>query len=207
MTSVSRAASKFGEWVGLTGAPGFFKSENVIDLIIADHREAESLYDKYKATTDQDEKQLIANNLVKVLVKHDECEQLLVYPLLREKIGGERGEQLYERSLKEHQDHRELLYDVKCTSLKTDPEFDAKLQKAIDSVFHHVKEEEEEVLPLLREHVTEDELRYVGTSFKAHKPLTATRPHPSAPAQGYPAALANVVLKPIDMVRDMLEGH
>lgn len=206
MATISRAASKFGEWVGLTGAPLFFKSDNVIDLIIADHKEAESLYEKYKTTTDQDEKQLIANNLVRVLVKHDECEQLLVYPLLREKIGGERGEQLYEKSLKEHQDHRELLYNVKCTSLKTDPEFDTKLKKAMDSVFHHVKEEEEEVLPLLREHVTEDELRYVGTSFKAHKPLTATRPHPGAPAQGYPAALANVVLKPIDMVRDMLEG-
>lgn len=207
MANVSRAASKFGEWVGLTGAPLFYKSENVIDLIIADHREAEALYEKYKSTTDLDEKQTIANNLVRVLVKHDECEQLLVYPLLREKIGGERGEQLYEKSLQEHQDHRELLYNVKCTSIKKDPEFDAKLKEAMDSVFHHVEEEEAEVLPLLRENLTEDELRYVGTSFKAHKPLTATRPHPSAPAQGYPAALANIILKPIDMVRDMLEGY
>lgn len=72
-----------------------------------------------------------------------------IYTLLREKIGGGRGDRLNKKILKEHQDNRELLYSVgKCTS----PELDVNLKKAMESVFYHI-EEEDKVLPLLREHV------------------------------------------------------
>jgi hemerythrin superfamily protein len=207
MSNVSKASSKFGEAVGLSGAPVFIKSDNIIDLILADHNNAKALYENYKISQDPETKRKTANNLIRELVLHDECEQLLVYPMLREKVGGEKGEQEYERSLKEHQEHRELLYAVKNTDFKKDPqEFDDKLKKAIDSVFDHVAKEEKEVLPLLKEHLTEDQLKKIGASFKAHKPLTATRPHPGAPSQGYPAAAASVMLKPFDAAKDFLEG-
>jgi hemerythrin-like domain-containing protein len=141
------------------------------------------------------------------LVVHDECEQLLVYPLLREKVGGETGEGHYERSIKEHQEHREMLYKVKNANIKEDPDFDNKLKQAMDAVLLHIEQEEKVVLPLLMEHLSEDDLKRIGTSFKAHKPLTATRPHPSAPSQGYPASLANAILKPFDMAMDFLEDN
>lgn len=207
MSDVSKASTKFGEAAGLSGAPVFIKSDSIIDLILADHSNAKALYENYKASEDLATKQKVANNLIRELVLHDECEQLLVYPMLREKVGGETGEKHYERSLAEHQEHRELLYSVKQSSVKESPnEFDARLKKAMDSVFHHIAQEEAEVLPLLREHLSEDDLKRIGASFKAHKPVTATRPHPSAPRQGYPAALGNAVLKPFDALRDWLEG-
>jgi hypothetical protein len=67
----------------------------------------------------------------------------------------------------------------------------------MESVLHHAEQE-------VREHLTEDQLKIIGASFKAHIPLADTRPHPGAPQQVYPAAVANVVLKPSDMVRDFL---
>lgn len=202
MSNISKAASKFGKTIGLTGAPVFIKSDNIIDLIKNDHNEAKELYEKYKKTENKDDKKNICNKLIKKLVQHDEVEQLLVYPLLREKIGGKIGEEHYERSLSEHQDHRDLLYNVKKSNISNDIDFDNKLEIAMISVFDHVKKEESEVLPLLNENLSEDDLKRVGSSFKAHKFTAVTRPHPNAPSQGLPAALANVVTKPFDILKD-----
>ncbi|KAG1563501.1 hypothetical protein G6F50_011945 [Rhizopus delemar] len=202
MSNISKAASKIGKTIGLTGAPVFIKSDNIIDLIKKDHNEAKELYEKYKKTENKDDKKNICNKLIKKLVQHDEVEQLLVYPLLREKIGGKIGEEHYERSLSEHQDHRNLLYDVKKSNISNDIDFDKKLEIAMISVFEHVKKEESEVLPLLNENLSEDDLKRVGSSFKAHKLTAVTRPHPNAPSQGLPAGLANVVTKPFDILKD-----
>lgn len=205
MSNISKAESKFGKTVGLTGAPVFIKSDNIIDLIKNDHNEAKELYEKYKKTENKDDKKNICNKLIKKLVQHDEVEQLLVYPLLREKIGGKIGEDHYERSLSEHQDHRNLLYNVKQSNISNDIDFDKKLDIAMKSVFDHVKKEEGEVLPLLNENLSEDELKRIGSSFKAHKHTAVTRPHPDAPSQGFPAALANIVTKPFDLLKDFKE--
>ena len=130
---------------------------------------------------------------------------MLVYPLLREKIGGKIGEDHYERSLSEHQDHRNLLYNVKNSNIINDLDFDKKLEIAMKSVFDHVKKEETEVLPLLNENISEDDLKRIGSSFKAHKLTSVTRPHPNAPKQGFPAAAANVITKPFDIINDFKE--
>ncbi|ORZ07827.1 hypothetical protein BCR42DRAFT_472055 [Absidia repens] len=204
MADISKAASKFGEAVGLTGAPVFIKSDNVIDLILNDHREAKKLYEKYKNTDEKESKKAICDDLIKKLVQHDEVEQLLVYPLLREKIGGKIGEGHYERSLAEHQEHRDLLYKVKQANINDDSDFDQKLEDAMQSVFDHVKKEESEVLPLLKEYINEDDLKRIGSSFKAHKLTAVTRPHPDAPSQGFPAAVANVITKPFDLYKDFM---
>lgn len=205
MSNISKAASKFGKTVGLTGAPIFIKSDNVIDLILNDHNEAKELYEKYKKTNEKNVKKKICNNLIKKLVQHDEVEQLLVYPLLREKIGGKIGEDHYERSLSEHQEHRNLLYKVKQSNINNDLDFDKKLEDAMKSVFYHIKKEESEVLPLLNENLSEDELKHIGSSFKAHKLTAVTRPHPDAPTQGFPAAVANIITKPFDLLKDFKE--
>ncbi|KAL9552493.1 hypothetical protein PS6_004435 [Mucor atramentarius] len=208
MANVSGASSKFGAGVSLTGAPAFKKDENIVDLIVADHNEAKDLYKKYKESNDVNEKVNLRNKLVKALVQHDECEQLLMYPLLREKVGGAVGEGHYARSLSEHQELRELMYRVRYADVKSNPkQFDFKLDNAMHSVFLHVEQEEKEVLPLLTQHCTEEELQKVGASFKAHKPVTVTRPHPSAPAQGWPLAVCSLVLKPLDYVRDYFEVY
>ncbi|CAO3599481.1 unnamed protein product [Absidia cylindrospora] len=202
MADISKAASKFGATVGLTGAPVFIKSDNVIDLILKDHHEAKELYEKYKATDERDLKKAICNDLIKKLVQHDEVEQLLVYPLLRERIGGQVGEDHYETSLAEHQEHRDLLYKVKQANIN---DVDQALQEAMTSVFDHVEKEESQVLPLLKAHLNEDELKRIGSSFKAHKLTAVTRPHPDAPRQGFPAAVANVITKPFDLYKDFME--
>ncbi|KAI8074360.1 uncharacterized protein B0P05DRAFT_548246 [Gilbertella persicaria] len=81
----------------------------VTDLIIIDHHEARSLYEDYKACYNKEEKQKLRNRIVRVLVIHDECEQMVVYLSLKDRIPGDVGKQTYERSLSEHQYLRDLL--------------------------------------------------------------------------------------------------
>lgn len=208
LTSSQRKSSKLAAKLSLAGAPVFVKSDNIIDLIIDDHKKAKKLYEDYKRTDVCNDKKNIVNELIKELVSHDECEQLLVYPLLKEKkIGGkEEAARIYEKSLGEHQGHRELLYQVEKIDINTEYEkFDSKLKEAMDSVVSHVKEEESYVLPLIQKSLSEEQLKKVGASFKAHKPFCVTRPHPSAPQTGLPAALGNMLLKPFDALKTLLK--
>jgi hemerythrin superfamily protein len=208
LSTSQQKSSKLVANLSMAGAPVFVESDSIIDLIVDDHRNARELYENYKHTDARNAKKTIVKELIKTLVVHDECEQLLVYPLLKEKIGGsEEATRLYEKSLGEHQEHRELLYEV--YNLDINKEFeklDNKLKQAMASVVHHVEEEERDVLPLIQKHLTEEELKKVGASFRAHKPFSATRPHPSAPQTGFPAALGNMILKPFDALRDFVEG-
>jgi len=201
--SISNVNSLIGGILGLAGAPTFQKGENVIDIIKRDHKNVSQLYEQYKSTQDLKKRQECAWNLIKELVQHSEVEQLLVYPLLKMRdIAKHNGNQLHDRSLTEHQHIRELLYELDNTKID-DPEHPAKLERAVQAVLEHVKEEESEVLPEIQKHFTMEELQRLGNAFEKHKYTAVTRPHPSAPLQGPFAAAANMATKPIDLARDL----
>jgi len=201
--TLSDINAKIGGILGLAGAPTFQKGENVIDVIKKDHQTVASLYEKYKGTQDIKKKQEYAWQLTKDLVQHSEVEQLLVYPLLKMRNidSKNNGQHLHDRSLKEHQEIRELLYTLDQTKVD-DPSHPAKLKSAVDAVLQHVKEEEGEVLPLLEKNFSVEELQRLGTAFEQHKYTAVTRPHPNAPLQGPFAAAVNMATKPIDLARD-----
>jgi len=195
------AHAKIGAILGLAGAPTFTKGTNVIELIKKDHATVKSLYEQYKNTQDKAKKQELAWTITKEVVQHSEIEQMLVYPLLNMRGAKEEGAKLQERSLAEHQQVRELLYDLDQTKVD-DPSHPQKLKAAVEAVLQHVKEEEGEVLPLIQKHYSSDELGALGSSFETHKYTAPTRPHPSAPMQGPAAAVAGMTAKVADLARD-----
>ncbi|KAI8368495.1 hypothetical protein BD560DRAFT_331038 [Blakeslea trispora] len=176
----------------------------ITDLIINDHDEARNLYEDYKKTTDMKQKKKIRNQLVKVLVLHDECEQVTAYPFLRDKVPGEAANHEYQRSLDEHQELRSLLYEIRYADMENDSDFDSKLQAAMDSAFKHIDTEEQNVLPMIKEHVDQKQLVEAGDSYMKHKKLATTRPHPNAPKEGFAAQAANIMMGPFDKLRDAL---
>jgi len=115
------------------------------------------------------------------------------------------GEKIHDHALKEHQEIRELLYEVDNTKVD-DPSHPEKLEKAMKAVTHHVEEEESELLPLIEKLYSVEELKKVGASFKVHKYTAPTRPHPSTPMQGPLAAAAGMMAKPIDLARDAVRN-
>jgi len=201
---ISSLNSMIGGILGLAGAPTFQKGENVIDIIKSDHEKVEQLYKTYKEARTVSSRQEAARDYVKNLVQHSEVEQMLVYPLLKMRGEKENKQQVaHDRSLAEHQEIREMLYDLDQTAIE-DPSHPMKFKKVMEAVKEHVKEEENEVLPTIKMLYTEEELQRLGNAFEKHKATAPTHPHPSAPMQGPLAAAAGMAGKGVDMLKDAL---
>ena len=80
--------------------------------------------------------------MIKMLSMHAGCEELVVYPALRDRVPN--GAQLYERSVAEH---RQLKRDLARLDGLTwrDADFEPTVHKAMEDQTAHVREEEKEV--------------------------------------------------------------
>jgi len=180
--------------------PASAQGENIIDIIKRDHLKVSTLYSEYNTTRDLGHRQQIAWILTKKIVQHTEAEEQAVYPLLQ--MRGTKntiGDQLHKRSQEEHEEIKELLYDLDQTMVE-DPSHSVKLEIAIQAVMRHINEEEGEVLPILDKNYSVEELQRLGTEFKKLKKTAVTRPKPDAPMPSVEAA--NLMTEPMDKVQD-----
>ncbi|MGD7707567.1 hemerythrin domain-containing protein [Propionibacteriaceae bacterium Y2011] len=132
---------------------------DVVDLITADHREVERLFDELKAKPDQ--RALLLPEVSSLLIAHSRAEEADVYPVAREEAG--ESDQVA-HSQEEHEQAEALLAALG----KLDPsaaEFDTKLEELISAVTHHVEEEEAEVLPGIRERLNEHRRAELAKAF------------------------------------------
>jgi hypothetical protein len=79
-----------------------------------------------------------------------------------------------------------------------------QLRREIDE---HIREEEGELLPRLREAVTQEELDRLGGLLARAKQTAPTRPHPGAPDEPPALAFAGPVAAAYDRLRDRLQGR
>jgi hemerythrin superfamily protein len=138
---------------------------NVVDLILQDHREFERMFDQLR--TQPESRPTLVPVMATLLYAHERAEEGEVYPAAREAGGAED----VEHSQKEH-----LAADQLATRLgETDPggpEFDEVLEELMHAVKHHLDEEEETVLPHMRERMDAARLDELGQAF-----LTAREQH------------------------------
>jgi len=131
---------------------------DVVDLIMNDHRELERIFDELM--TQPDKRAGLVPVMVTLLTAHSRAEESEVYPAAKDAGGSED----VEHSQKEHLEADQLAADVAATDHDS-PDFPEKLQKLIDAVKHHVGEEESTVLPGMREHLPADRLDELGRAF------------------------------------------
>ncbi|MFJ6672815.1 hemerythrin domain-containing protein [Actinosynnema sp. NPDC091369] len=132
---------------------------DVVDLIMQDHREVERLFAELK---DHPEKRpLLVPVLVSVLTAHSRAEEAEVYPVAKDEAG-ETDE--VEHSQEEHAEAEQLLAKLAGTD-PTSPAFDDVLRELVESVTHHVEEEESSVLPGMRERLDDRRREELGRAF------------------------------------------
>lgn len=135
---------------------------DVVDLILKDHRELEKLFDTLLQEPDK------RANLVPVmstlLTAHSRAEESEVYPAAR--AAG--VDEDVEHSQKEHLEADQLAKKVAETDPASD-DFPAALKELVESVTHHLEEEEETVLPGMRERITKAQLKQLGEAFLAER--------------------------------------
>jgi len=175
-------------------------SEDIISRILNDHRELEDYFANYKAAKTEEESYKWFNLFVWEISRHSVAEELVFYQLLEAQ--GDKGKELSHRS---REDHRKLKAELEDLRHEKDPKkFDEKFKAVFQDLQDHLKLEEGEDLPFLREKLSNDELIKAGKAFSMKEKLAPTRPHPTVPDK--PAALElalGLLAAPIDKVRDI----
>lgn len=132
---------------------------DVVDLILADHREFERLFEILRSKPDQ--RALTYPTLAALLTAHSRAEELEVYPPARDEAG-ETDDVAH--SQEEHLEAEELMVELG----RLDPmskEFEPALKKLVDAVTHHLEEEETSVLPGIRERLSDARREELGEAF------------------------------------------
>ncbi|TDD99032.1 hemerythrin domain-containing protein [Jiangella asiatica] len=139
---------------------------DVVDLIMKDHREVERLFELLR--TDPGQRELALTEVTALLVAHSRAEESEVYPVARDEAG-ETDEVAH--SQEEHAEAEAILERLKAMDARA-PEYESVLQELVDSVSHHVEEEEKTVLPGMRERLSDQRRAELGEAF-----LTARAEH------------------------------
>jgi hemerythrin superfamily protein len=136
-------------------------ASDVIELIMQDHREVERLFDELKDTPEK--RPNLVPVLTTLLTAHSRAEEAEVYPVAAAEAG-EADDVAH--SQEEHIQAEQLLEQL----AGADPQssaFDKVLEELVDAVTHHVEEEESEVLPGMRDRLSESRLAELGEAFAA----------------------------------------
>jgi hemerythrin superfamily protein len=131
---------------------------DVVDLIMQDHREVERLFDELK--NHPEKRPLLTPVLCGLLVAHSRAEESEVYPAAKDAGGDDE----VEHSQEEHAEAEQLLAELLDCEYDS-PRYEKALQDVVDSVTHHVEEEEKTVLPGMRQRLSAERRYQLGELF------------------------------------------
>ena len=174
---------------------------NAIQLLKADHKTVEALFKRYEKAGDKafKEKKEIAQRIVKELSVHATIEEQLFYPAARAR--DERVNSQVLEALEEHHVAKWTLDEIDRMSPE-DERFDAKVTVLIESIRHHVKEEEGSLFPKVQQVMGRSELAALGEAMEQAKTLSPTHPHPMSPDTPPGNVISGVLAKILDTGRD-----
>lgn len=153
---------------------------DVVDILVADHRKADELFDRYEEL-DEDaeaEQQETVDRIVRHLTTHIWVEEQAFYPRVRQ-LGKDVGDEALE-GLEEHH-----LLKITMSELEgmrpSDERFAAKVDVLIEQARHHHEEEEEELFPKVREGLDASAREELGAAVEAARGTAPAHPSPDAP--------------------------
>ncbi len=178
---------------------------DAITLLRNDHKTVEALFKRFEKTGDRAfaQKRQIVDRIVEELSVHAAIEEQVFYPVARATVPG--SEAIALESLEEHHVVKWLLAEL----AELDPtheRFDAKVSVLIEIVRHHVKEEESDFFPKVRQSLSRTQLADVGTTLAEARKAAPTHPHPRLPDDGPATAIAGTIAGVLDRVGDNISG-
>jgi hemerythrin-like domain-containing protein len=118
---------------------------DALTMLQEDHRKVEELFATYESAGDFATKQQIASHVFAALARHAQLEAQVFYPAYAAQAGKD-GTQLVADSRLEHETIKALMIELQGLDLEAE-EFEAKFTELMDTVQHHVDEEEQEMFP------------------------------------------------------------
>lgn len=127
------------------------RRSNALTLLRTDHSEVAALLSKYekgKEKLDGRQKEKLAGQICRMLTIHAQIEEEIFYPACEEKV--EDAEDLLAEAKVEHQSLKELIAKIEAEEPGSDT-YDAEVTVLGEYVKHHVKEEQNELFPKVRQ--------------------------------------------------------
>jgi len=182
---------------------------DAITLLKDQHHDVEKLFKQYEEAGERAHarKRDLVDKIIEALSKHAAIEEQLFYPVTRETVPAVEDEVL--ESLEEHHIVKWTLSELE-TLDATDERFDAKVTVLIEHVRHHVKEEETEYFPKVRDELGRNALGDLGDAMEQALTTAQTHPHPRAaqtpPRNLIEGAVIGVTDRVVDTVNGVVQG-
>lgn len=125
------------------------KNNDAISLLVQDHREVNAKFEEFFALEDRSDvrKKMLADEICDALTVHTHIEEDIFYPAAREATG---DHALMDEALVEHASAKELIAQI--SAMAPDEElYDAKVKVLSEQITHHVREEESDMFPKVRQ--------------------------------------------------------
>ena len=178
---------------------------DAITLLRADHKTVEQLFKRFEKAGDRAhvEKRQIVDRIIEELSVHAAVEEQVFYPVARATVPG--TEDIALESLEEHHIVKWVLSEL--VNLEpSDDRFDPKVTVLIENVRHHVKEEEQEFFPKVRDRLGRKALADLGVALEDAKKNAPTKPHPRSPDEPPGNAVVGAIAGVVDRVGDNISG-
>jgi hypothetical protein len=119
-----------------------FSTNPAVALLKEDHDRVKALFDEFEAAKDRAAKKKIVREAVTELKVHAAVEEELFYPAVRKAVGKE----VMNEADEEHHVAKFLVAELDVMD-GSESHFEAKFVVLAENVRHHIKEEEDEILP------------------------------------------------------------
>src|SRR3954465_3032129 len=153
-----------------------------IEALENTHREVEDMFAELESLRgasseeDKERRKTLTEQVTIELVRHSVAEEVLVYPMVEDKVSSEEAEHARE----EHAEAEETLKRLEKLDAD-DPDFDDELATLMKEIRHHIEDEEDQMFAHMRQIIDADELRKLGGRVESFKKVAPTRPHPNVP--------------------------
>jgi len=182
---------------------------DAITLLKDQHHDVEKLFKQFEQAGDRAHarKRDLVDRIIEALSKHAAIEEQLFYPVTKETVPAVEDE--VRESLEEHHIVKWTLSELE-TLDPADEQFDAKVTVLIEHVRHHVKEEENEYFPKVRDELGRKALSDLGEAMEEALATAPTHPHPRAaqtpPRNLIEGAVVGVTDRVVDTVNGVVQG-
>jgi hemerythrin-like domain-containing protein len=177
---------------------------DAIVLLREDHKKVKDLFKRFEGlgpNATKTKKETV-EKLIEELSVHSGIEEQIFYPAAREVL---KDDSMILEDLEEHHIMKWTLSELEGMQPE-DERFDAKVNVLIEMVRHHIKEEEEDLFPALRDKLGRKRLQEIGDAMGEAKKFVPKRPHPRAPdtppLNVIAGATAAVADKVIDLTKE-----
>jgi hemerythrin-like domain-containing protein len=175
---------------------------DVIELLSHDHRMVEQLFRDYHAAANDKQRRAVVEVMVRELSKHAALEELSLYPVARRTL--EDGADYVVERLATHAEIKRALGELDRLTAG-DARSDELMNRLRQEVEEHVRQDEDELLPALRDALDAGTLTELGGELDQAKRHAPTRPHPHAPDTPPLLTAAAPVAAAYDRLRDRIQ--